>query len=151
MAKLNLPEYQFNIKHDPSGATAIYDQLRHKFVRLTPEEWVRQNFVEYLIQAKHYPRGLMANEVSLVQNGIKRRCDSLVDDNCGRPLVIVEYKAPNIKIDQAVFDQIILRYNQVIMARYLMISNGMVHYCCRNDYANKRIVFLPEIPEYGNL
>lgn len=151
MAKLNLTEYQLNIKHDPSGATAIYDQLRHKFVRLTPEELVRQNFVEYLIQAKHYPRGLMANEVSLVQNGIKRRCDSLVADNCGRPLVIVEYKAPNIKIDQAVFDQIILRYNQVIMARYLMISNGMVHYCCRNDYANKRIVFLPEIPEYGNL
>ncbi len=151
MINLNLPDYQFNIKRNEKGVLTIYDPLRHRFVRLTPEEWVRQNFVKYLITEKHYPMGLMANEVSLVQNGIKRRCDSLVADAGGRPLVIVEYKAPHIAIDQAVFDQIILRYNQVMMVKYLMVSNGLVHYCCRNDYEHKRIVFLTEIPEYSAL
>lgn len=128
----------------------VFDPLRRRFITLTPEEWVRQHFVRYLISEKGYPQALMANEVSLLQNGIKRRCDSLVADRQGRPLVIVEYKAPAIPITQAVFDQIV-RYNMVLHARYLMVSNGMAHYCCRLDYEHNTYAFLREVPAYGEL
>ena len=115
-----------------------------------PEEWVRQHFVHYLIETKQFPAALMANEVSLTQNGIKRRCDTLVADRQGQPLVIVEYKAPEIEITQQVFDQIV-RYNMVLRARYLMVSNGMTHYCCQIDYVNNSYSFLNEIPCYSQL
>lgn len=146
---LNLPEYPLNVKKNGSRLT-VFDRLRKRHVALTPEEWVRQHFVEYLINEKHYPAALMANEVSLTQNGIKRRCDTLVADREGQPLVIVEYKAPDIEITQQVFDQIV-RYNMVLKARYLMVSNGMVHYCCLIDYANSSYSFLSEIPDYDSL
>ena len=107
---LNLPQRHFNIKTDNNGNRLIFDKLRRRFVSLTPEEWVRQNFVEFLIQDKGFPKGLMCNEVSLTQNGISRRCDTIVTDRFGNPAVIVEYKAPHIKITQCVFDQI-CRYN----------------------------------------
>lgn len=145
----NLPEYDLNIKKTSQGVV-IYDILRKRFISLTPEEWVRQNFVHYLISEKHFPMELMANEVSLVQNGIKRRCDSLVADKMGQPLVIVEYKAPSIEISQNTFDQIV-RYNMVLHAKYLIVSNGMSHYCCAIDYDNNTYSFLPDIPEYKDL
>ena len=129
---------------------SVFDRLRKRYVALTPEEWVRQHFVEYLIETKQFPAALMANEVSLTQNGIKRRCDTLVADREGQPLVIIEYKAPEIEITQQVFDQIV-RYNMVLRARYLMVSNGMVHYCCQIDYENNTYGFLSEIPSYGDL
>lgn len=147
--RLNLPEYDLNIKKTSQGVV-IYDILRKRFISLTPEEWVRQNFVHYLINEKHFPMELMANEVSLVQNGIKRRCDSLVADKMGQPLVIVEYKAPTIEISQITFDQIV-RYNMVLHAKYLIVSNGMSHYCCAIDYDNNTYSFLPDIPEYKDL
>lgn len=147
--RLNLPEYDLNIKKTSQGVV-IYDILRKRFISLTPEEWVRQNFVHYLISEKHFPMELMANEVSLVQNGIKRRCDSLVADKMGQPLVIVEYKAPSIEISQNTFDQIV-RYNMVLHAKYLIVSNGMSHYCCAIDYDNNTYSFLPDIPEYKDL
>ena len=146
---LNLPEYPLKVKKNGSRLS-VFDRLRKRYVALTPEEWVRQHFVEYLIEAKQFPAALMANEVSLTQNGIKRRCDTLVADREGKPLVIVEYKAPEIEITQQVFDQIV-RYNMVFRARYLMVSNGMAHYCCQIDYENNTYSFLSEIPCYGEL
>ena len=146
---LNLPEYPLKVKKNGSRLS-VFDRLRKRYVALTPEEWVRQHFVEYLIEAKQFPAALMANEVSLTQNGIKRRCDTLVADREGKPLVIVEYKAPEIEITQQVFDQIV-RYNMVFRARYLMVSNGMAHYCCQIDYENNTYSFLSEIPCYEEL
>ncbi|MBR5102741.1 MAG: type I restriction enzyme HsdR N-terminal domain-containing protein [Muribaculaceae bacterium] len=149
MLKLNLPEYQFNIKKQ-RNRLAIFDSLRRKFVALTPEEWVRQNFVAFLINEKHYPQGLMANEVEMDQNGIKRRSDTLVANQQGEPLMIVEYKAPHIEITQKVFDQIV-RYNMVLKSKYLTVSNGMTHYCCQINYTDNSYTFLSEIPDYENL
>jgi hypothetical protein len=146
---LNLPEYPLKVKKNGSRLS-VFDRLRKRYVALTPEEWVRQHFVEYLIEEKQFPAALMANEVSLTQNGIKRRCDTLVADREGQPLVIVEYKAPEIEITQQVFDQIV-RYNMVLRARYLMVSNGMSHYCCQIDYENNTYSFLNDIPEYAEL
>ena len=148
--RLNLPPRNFSIKLTPQGNRLIFDRLRRRFVALTPEEWVRQNFVEHLIADCGFPAGLMSNEMSLTQNGISRRCDTLVADRYGRPMVIVEYKAPSVKITQAVFDQI-CRYNMVLRARYLIVSNGLSHYCCRIDYEAGSYSFLPSIPHYHDL
>ncbi|MBR5117484.1 MAG: type I restriction enzyme HsdR N-terminal domain-containing protein [Muribaculaceae bacterium] len=149
MQRLNLPEYQFNIKKR-EDAFIILDPLRRRWVVLTPEEWVRQNFVRFLIEEREFPAALMNNEISLTQNGIKRRCDTLVADRQGAPLVIVEYKAPTVEITQKVFDQIV-RYNMVLQAKYLIVSNGMSHYCCKIDYENNSYSFLEDIPCYGQL
>ena len=149
MQQLNLPVYQFNIKKKDDGFI-ILDSLRKRWVTLTPEEWVRQNFVRYLIQEKKFPASLMNNEISITQNGIKRRCDTLVADMQGNALVIVEYKAPNIAISQKTFDQIV-RYNMVLHANYLIVSNGLNHYCCKIDYDNNSYSFLKEIPSYSQL
>lgn len=150
MQHLNLPEYQFNIKKKGNDGLVILDTLRKRWVALTPEEWVRQNFVRYLIEDREFPAALMNNEISLTQNGIKRRCDTLVADRQGLPLVIVEYKAPTIEISQKTFDQIV-RYNMVLRAQYLIVTNGMRHYCCKIDYENNSYAFLQEIPPYNVL
>lgn len=149
MENLNLPQYQFKIRPRGEGYE-IYDSLRRRYVALTPEEWVRQHFVNFLVVERQFPASLMNNEVSLVQNGIRRRCDTLVFDHTGSPLLIVEYKAPQVAINQAVFDQIV-RYNMVLHARYLIVSNGMNHFCCVIDYHSKSYRFLPSIPMYGEL
>lgn len=148
--QLNLPSHIFKMKTKPDGHRVIFDSLRRRYVALTPEEWVRQHFVRYLIDNKGFPSALMANEVSLIQNGIQRRCDTLVADATGAPLLIVEYKAPNVEISQAVFDQIV-RYNMVLRARYLVVSNGLSHYCCKINYDGDSYTFLPEIPLYRDL
>ena len=150
MVELNLPEFEYKVKKREDGSWAIWDRLRERWVALTPEEWVRQHFVEWLITDKGFPAALMGNEVSLSQNGIARRCDTVIGDRTGQPLVIVEYKAPSINITQKVFDQIV-RYNMVLKARYLMVSNGMSHYCCQIDYENNTYSFLNDIPEYAEL
>ncbi len=147
--RLNLPDCELNVKKTDQGVS-VFDILRKRFVALTPEEWVRQHFVHYLINVKQFPMELMANEVSLVQNGIKRRCDSLVADRHGQPLVIVEYKAPNIEISQETFDQIV-RYNLVLRAHCLIVSNGLTHYCCLIDYDKGTYSFLHDIPSYPEL
>lgn len=147
--QLNLPEHQFTIKKGAKGLS-IFDTLRSKFVALTPEEWVRQNFVAFLIHHKQFPKALMGNEIALVQNDIKRRCDTLVADREGNPFAIVEYKAPSIEITQKVFDQIV-RYNMVLRAKYLMVSNGLQHYCCKIDYDADTYSFLPDIPCYSDI
>jgi hypothetical protein len=146
---LNLPKADLRITQE-GGKELIFDKLRRKYVALTPEEWVRQNFVFFLVNQKGFLAGLMNNEVSLVQNGIKRRCDTLVSDRYGNPLVIVEYKAPSVEITQKVFDQIV-RYNFVLRAKYLIVSNGMSHYCCAINYDEGNYSFLKEIPNYCDL
>lgn len=150
MTPLNLPQYNINVKPLSDGSRLIFDRLRGKYVTLTPEEWVRQHFVAFLIEHKGYPVGLMANEVALSLNGTSRRSDTVVYDSTAKPLVIIEYKAPSIKISQKTFDQII-RYNMVFKAPYLIISNGLTHYCCHIDFENRSYHFLEGIPHYTSL
>ena len=147
--QLNLPEHTFKIKQTSNGMV-IFDVLRARYVALTPEEWVRQNFVAFLIHHKGFKPALMANEMTLELNGNRRRCDTLVADRQGSPLVIVEYKAPSVPITQKVFDQIV-RYNIVLHASYLIVSNGLQHYCCSIDYANNSYEFLKDIPNYDEI
>ncbi len=148
--QLNLPAYNHQIIRTSDG-DRIFDRLRNKFVALTPEEWVRQHYVAFLISNKGYPQSLMANEVSVKLNNTRRRCDTIVYDTTGTiPLVIIEYKAPSVDITQTVFDQIV-RYNMVLRARYLIVSNGINHYCCSIDYSNHTYNFIPDIPCYSAL
>ena len=144
---LNLPDSPLKRRRLPDGAMQVYDPLRLKWVILTPEEHVRQRFVAYLTHSLGYPAGMMANEVSLRLNGTLRRCDTVLFDRMRQPLAIIEYKAPSIPITQAVFEQIV-RYNMVLRASFLMVSNGLKHYCCRVDYSPPKVTFLKEIPSY---
>lgn len=149
MQKLNLPPYNANIKSD-NGRNLIFDVLRGKYVALTPEEWVRQNFVQYLINYKNYSRSLMNNEIPLKLNGTSKRCDTVVFSNTAVPKMIIEYKAPEIKITQKVFNQI-TRYNMVLKVDYLVVSNGLNHYCCKMDYENQGYIFLEDVPDFSVL
>lgn len=128
----------------------IFDCLRRKFVVLTPEEKVRQAFVRFLVNQCNFPPSLMANEVGIRQNGRERRCDTIVYGRDGKPVMIVEYKAPTVKITQAVFDQI-YRYNLVLRVKYLVVYNGNCLYCCRADYNRGKVDFLSSIPSYDSL
>lgn len=139
----------FKIRHT-KNCDEIYDCLRGKYVALTPEELVRQSFVNFLLKVKGYPMGLMNNEVSICQNGISRRCDSVVFDKNGVPLMIIEYKSRNVAITQNVFNQI-YRYNLVLKVKYLVVFNGINLYCCLIDYDNNSFSFLKGIPDYNNL
>lgn len=150
MQQLNLPPFDFKIA-EQDGQTTIYDFLRHRYLRLTPEEWVRQHFTHFLVEHKGYPTALLANEVTINVNGVARRCDSVLYNAVGgTPRIIIEYKAPHINITQAVFQQI-YSYNSVLRANYLIVSNGINHYCCHVDYNNMRVDFLKDIPNYKDL
>lgn len=130
-----------------AGFVKVLDPLRRKFVALTPEEWVRQHFIHYLISYRGYPAGLMGNELTVELNGMTRRCDTVIFDRTGAPWMIVEYKAADVALTQSVFEQI-LRYNLVLKAPYLTVSNGMHIYCCRYDHKEVRYVFLDDLPIY---
>lgn len=149
MLQLNLPAYETRMC-SRDGKTMIFDPLRKAYVALTPEEWVRQHFVNFMTNFKGYPATLMANEVAIMLNGMKRRCDTVVYDKELRPRVIVEYKAPSVKITKEVFAQI-SRYNLTLQVDYLIVSNGLRHYCCKMDYEKGSYTFLQEIPEYRNI
>ncbi len=146
MVKLNLPMYAYKIKNR-ENKLYIFDIVRKKYVVLTPEEWVRQNFMNYLIINKNYPKSIIAIEKQLNFNGLIKRTDILVFDKMGLPDIIVECKAPSIKISQETFDQI-ARYNLKLDANYLIVTNGLEHFYCKLDHRNKRYIFLKEIPEY---
>ncbi len=148
MEKLNLPEFSFKIKNSEKH-TLIFDELRKKNVVLTPEEWVRQNFVKYLVQVKKYPVSLIAIEKQLLINNLKKRTDILIFSSNGLPNIIVECKAPNIKITQDTFDQI-ARYNLKLKANILIVTNGLQHYYCLLDTEKQTYIFLEDIPEYKN-
>lgn len=149
MLSLNLPAYHTKITVR-EGKNVIFDIIRQRYVALTPEEWVRQHFVHYLIGHKGFPSTLMANEVNLNLNGTKKRCDTVLYRRDLSPRLIIEYKAPHIEITQRVFDQI-TRYNIALRVDYLIVSNGLQHYCCLIDYENQSYTFLNEIPEYVSL
>lgn len=150
MTELNLPKYNMRISRDRNNNIKIFDTIRKKFVSLTPEEYVRQHFTNWLINYLHYPIGLIANEVKISLNSTIKRCDTIVYSNTGDPMMIIEYKAPHISINQNVFDQIV-RYNMVLKTKYLVVSNGMQHYCCIIDYENNSYQFIPHIPTYEEL
>lgn len=133
-----------------NGKRCVFDPVRHKYVALTPEEWVRQHFVNFLIAKKGYPASLLGNEISLSLNGTAKRCDTILFSHTASPQMIIEYKAPHIKITQNVFSQI-SRYNMALHVDYLVVSNGLAHYCCRMDYEHRTYAFLPDIPAYKDL
>ncbi len=149
MNNLNLPAFQYKIKHIENKAY-IYDILRKKFILITPEEWVRQHFVNYLIGYLSYPKQLIANEVSIRLNSTSKRCDTVIYSKTLQPQVIIEYKSPEIDLSQAVFDQA-LRYNMVLRVKYIILSNGIKHICCKIDYDNNKYIFLSDIPKYEDL
>lgn len=149
MQQLNLPGYNVIIT-EKNGKSMIFDNLRRIYVALTPEEWVRQHFTHYLIEQHGYPATLMANEASIILNNTNRRCDTVVYDRTLCPRMIIEYKAPTVKIDSKVFAQI-SRYNLVLRVDYLVVSNGLQHYCCKMDYNNNSYEFIQEIPPYHEL
>lgn len=146
MHKLNLPEYAFRTKTE-NTKTLIFDSIRKKFVVLTPEEWVRQNFIQYLIQEKSYPQNLMAVEKQIKVNQQQRRFDLLIYQRNGNPHLIAEFKAPNVKITQNAFDQVV-RYNMALRVERVVVSNGMQHFACEIDYEKNSYSFLKEIPSF---
>jgi type I site-specific restriction endonuclease len=149
MEPLNLPTYLFRIKED-KGKKYIFDEIRRRYVLLTPEEWVRQHMVNFLVTEKSFPRQLISVEKGFHQNRNKQRYDLLVHNRQGEPLMIVECKAPGVEINQHVFDQA-GRYNNKHKAVYMLITNGTKHYCCLINMANKQYSFLREIPDFNEM
>ena len=146
---LNLPSYSFKIKRSGTDAETllVFDPIRKKDVVLTPEEWVRQHFIQYLLQDKNTPKGLIAVEQGITYNKMQKRCDVIVYHSSGDPLLIVECKSPNTKINQDVFDQI-ARYNMALKVKYLAVTNGINHYYCFIDHEAMSYNFLEELPGY---
>ena len=149
MIPLNLPSYPIKLagtRQKPS----IFDILRRKYVALTPEEWVRQHFVHFLIEHKGYPSSLLANEVSLKIGEKSLRADTVLYDRNLQPRMIIEYKAPSIPLTTHVLNQV-GNYNRLLHVDYVIISNGLQHYCCKMDYASQRFVLLEDIPQYQEM
>lgn len=147
--QLNLPAARLSFRTGVAGVE-VYDVLRRKWLLLTSEEWVRQHFVHYLIDTLGFPASLMGNEIGIRLNSTLRRCDTVVYSSSLEPLMIVEYKAPSVAIDQKVIDQI-MRYNVVLRVPYLVVSNGMHHYCIMFDAATGKYKLLTRIPRYEEL
>ena len=147
--QLNLPSYAFRT-FQKEGKSLIFDALRHRWVKLTPEEWVRQNFVRYLVEEKHFPASLISVERSLRFNRQDFRVDAVVFSTAGRPLLVIECKAPEVAVSQKVFDQIV-RYNVEFQVDFLIVTNGLSHYCCKLDKQNQSYDFLREIPDYREI
>ena len=147
--KLNLPEYNFTLRKQ-NGKTEILDIFRNTYVSLTPEEWVRQHFLRFLVEEKGFPASLIAVEKGLTVNGKPRRFDAVAYNNRGMPLVLMEFKSANIALSQKVFEQISL-YNQLLQVKYLIVSNGLKHYCCEIDFEKQSIRFLKDIPQFGEI
>jgi len=148
MQQLHFPTYEFRFKSNENKAM-IFDVVRKKFVVLTPEEWVRQHVVHFLISEKKYPLSLINVEKQIKLNKTTKRYDIVVFNSDGTIHLIVECKAPKIPIEQSTFDQI-ARYNFVLHATNLMVTNGLSHYYCRMDFENKRYIFLKTLPAYSN-
>ena len=146
LTKLDFPEYTFRVRQAARG-TEIFDVIRKRFVALTPEEWVRQHVVHFLMKERQVPSGRMNVEVALETLGLLRRADIVVFNNLGQPAVIVECKAPTVKITQETFDQI-ARYNMALKAPYLVVTNGLTHFCCYIDTEKQTYHFLEAIPDY---
>ena len=146
MQKLNFPDYEFRFKNS-ENKTSIFDEIRKKFIILTPEEWVRQNVVRYLIDEKKYPKSLINVEKTLKINDLTKRYDVVIFNSDGTINVLIECKSTKIEITQTVFDQI-ARYNMTLKANYLMVTNGLNHYICKIDFENEKYSFLENLPNY---
>ena len=146
MLKLNFPTYTFRFKNN-ENKVSIFDEIRKKFIILTPEEWVRQHVVHYLINEKKYPKSLINVEKVLTVNGLRKRYDVVVFNPDGSIHILVECKAPEVKISQATFDQI-ARYNMTMKARFLNVTNGLNHFYCQMDFENEKYQFLQSLPDY---
>lgn len=149
MNSLNLPEYQYRLEQN-GGKLAIFDPIRKKFIILTPEEWVRQHFVNYLTEHLGYPASRIRIESGTSYNKRAKRTDILIYDDHLEPLVLVECKAAHVAVNQATFNQISV-YNKTLKAKILICSNGMVHYACRYDSESASVAFLDHIPHYRDL
>lgn len=148
MQKLNFPVYSFRFKNS-ENKVSIFDEIRKKFILLTPEEWVRQHVIQFLLQEKKYPKSLINVEKLIKINDLNKRYDGVVFQPNGEIFLLIECKAPEVPMSQHTFDQI-ARYNLVLKAKYLMVTNGMNHYFCQMDFENEKYVFLKELPEYSN-
>ncbi|MDY5926618.1 MAG: type I restriction enzyme HsdR N-terminal domain-containing protein [Prevotella sp.] len=149
MLKLNIPPFQMKLS-GTQERPKILDILRRKFVALTPEEWVRQHFIHFLIEHKGYPSALMANEVALSCGNKQLRADTVLYDRDLNARMIIEYKAPTIKITKRVFEQV-TAYNFLLHVDYLIVSNGLTHYCCKMNYENNSYMLLTSIPDYKDI
>ncbi len=147
MKRLNLPTYSFNIKSE-NDSRVIFDPCRSKFVSLTPEEWVRQNIIKYLSEELGYPLGLIATEMTIKLSSRIRRCDIVVHNRNGLPVLIVECKAPEVNLSQASFDQV-NRYNWALGVPFLIITNGLVHFCLERQ--EDSFVFRKSFPDFNHL
>ena len=148
MQKLQFPTYSFRFKNS-ENKIAIFDEIRKKFILLTPEEWVRQHVVQFLLQEKKYPKSHINVEKLIKINDLNKRYDIVVYQPNGELFLLIECKAPEVKISQQTFDQI-ARYNLVLNAKYLMVSNGLNHYFCQMDFENEKYIFLEELPSFEN-
>ncbi len=146
MQELNLPRYEFRFTIK-GNKNYIFDRIRRRYVLLTPEEWVRQHFILYLIREKNYPESLMAVEKQISINNVLFRFDLLTYTKAGKPFLIAEFKAPGVKISQEVFDQVV-RYNMALKVERVVVTNGIHHYACQIDYMQNSYTFLNEVPEY---
>ena len=146
---LNLPPAELKIKRE-NGKEYVFDRLRKIYVRLTPEEFVRQHFISFLITRKNFPQSRMMNEIGIELGNVKKRCDTVLYDEYLHPLMIIEYKSPSVIINQKTFDQI-TRYNMRLKVPWLIVSNGIKHFCCKADYETENYYFYKEIPEYSIL
>ncbi len=146
---LNLPPYPFRIA-DQNGQLSLFDEIRKRHIVITPEEWVRQHFVQYLIRQKHYPKTLIKLEGGHKLNGMAKRSDIVVFNPGGEKILLVECKAPSVPIDQKTFDQV-ARYNMVHKVKLLAVSNGLQHYYCRIDFEKRGYQFIEELPDYKDI
>lgn len=142
--KLNLPTYEFKIKTE-EGKTWVFDEIRKKQLVLTPEEWVRQHLVKFLIHEKGCPKGLISLEEGLQYNQLSKRADIVVRDRNGNIFMVVEVKAPTVKLDNKVLSQI-AAYHKSLGAQYLLISNGMAHFCL--DMRDEGCNFIDDVPSF---
>ncbi|MBK8499532.1 MAG: type I restriction enzyme HsdR N-terminal domain-containing protein [Flavobacteriales bacterium] len=149
MPVLGLPDHGVKLRHGADG-TQVFDPVRRKWVALTPEEWVRQHFINHLVQDKGCPASLIAVETALVLNELSKRADVLVHAADGHPVALVECKAPGVRISQSVFEQA-ARYNVVFKVRWLLVTNGLKHYCCRVDHSKGNVDFVVDIPDHATM
>ena len=147
MQELNFPSYSFRFKNS-ENKVSIFDEIRKKFIILTPEEWVRQHVVQFLMQEKKYPKSLINVEKVLHVNGLRKRYDIVIFNPNGAIHALIECKAPHITISQATFDQI-AQYNMTLQSQFLMVTNGLNHYFCQMDFENEKYTFLENLPNYN--
>lgn len=150
MHHLNLPAIDARLRAGINGKQEIFDVIRKKYVRLTPEEWVRQHFLNYMISHLGYPPSLIVVEAALTYNNMKKRFDILAYLSNGKPCLVVECKAPSVDLTQAVFDQVAM-YNMTLAVDYLVVTNGLSHYACRIDHGKREYAFLKEVPGFGEV